>query len=393
MKINLSKRFDKIPPYLFMELRKKINAAKAKGVDVISLAVGDPVEPTPVSVIEELYRAAKDPENHRYPTDEEKGMLSFRKSVADWYKRKYNISLDPETEILALIGSKEGCHHFALAMVDPGETVLMTDPGYPAYRASILFAGGVPKSIPIKSENNFLPDFKNIDTNLAKEAKAIYLCYPNNPTGAIATKSFLLELVEFAKSYNIAVCYDNPYSEIVFNPADKISFLSVEGAKDVGVEFNSLSKPYNMTGWRIGMASGNKDIVSGISKVKENTDSGIFNAIQYAGIKALNDCDNDIDNMLKLYLKRRELVLTTLKEMGLKNYEPPKGTFYLWLPVPEGKTSIDFATEIFEKAHVVLPAGAAYGQYGEGFVRISLTTKDDRLQEALERIKKSGITF
>lgn len=393
MKINLSKRFDKIPPYLFMELRKKINAAKAAGKDVISLAVGDPIEPTPAPVIEELYRAAKDPENHRYPTDEEKGMLDFRKSVASWYSRKYNVNLDPASEILGLIGSKEGCHHFALAVVDPGETVLMTDPGYPAYRASILFAGGVPKSIPIKAENNFLPDFKNIDSALAKEAKAIYLCYPNNPTGAIATKQFLAELVEFAKSYNIAVCYDNPYSEIVFNPADKISFLSAEGAFDVGVEFNSLSKPYNMTGWRIGMAAGNKDIISGISKVKENTDSGIFNAIQYAGIKALNECDTDIENMLKLYAKRRELVLNTLKEMGLTNYQPPKGTFYLWLPVPKGKTSIDFATELFDKTHVVLPAGSAYGKYGEGFIRISLTVKDDRLQEALNRMKNSGIKF
>jgi LL-diaminopimelate aminotransferase len=393
MKINLSKRFDNIPPYLFMELRKKINAAKANGIDVISLAVGDPVEPTPNIVIEELYRAAKDPENHRYPTDEEKGMLAFRKAVADWYARKYNIILDPASEILGLIGSKEGCHHFALAVVDPGETVLMTDPGYPAYRASILFAGGIPKSIPLSAENDFLPDFKNIDSALAKEAKAIYLCYPNNPTGAVANKKFLLELVEFAKSFNIAVCYDNPYSEIVFNPADKISFLSVEGAKDVGVEFNSLSKPYNMTGWRIGMALGNTDIIAGISKVKENTDSGIFNAVQYAGIKALNECDADIDNMLKIYLKRRQLVLDTLKEMGLKDYTPPKGTFYLWMPVPQGKTSIDFVSEIFEKTHVVLPAGSAYGQYGDGFIRIALTVQDDRLVEALDRLKKSDIKF
>lgn len=392
MNIKLSKRFEKIPPYLFMQLRNKINSAKSAGIDVISLAIGDPVEPTPQPVIEELYRAAKDAENHRYPTDEEKGMLLFRTAVADWYEKKYNIEIAPSTEIIALIGSKEGCHHFALAVIDPGDKVLMTDPGYPAYRASIIFAGGVPCSIPIKSENNFLPKFEDIDSKLAKEAKAIYLCYPNNPTGAIANKKFLQELVEFAKSNDILVCYDNPYSEIVYDKKDKISFLSIEGAKDVGVELNSLSKPYNMTGWRIGMALGNKDLISGISKVKENTDSGIFNAIQYAGIKALTECDSHIEYMLKIYAKRREIVVNTLKEMGL-NYTPPKATFYLWIPVPKSRTSIDFTTELFEKCAVVVAAGSSYGNYGEGYIRISLTVKDDRLVEAMNRIKKSGIKY
>ncbi|HOK39549.1 MAG TPA: LL-diaminopimelate aminotransferase [bacterium] len=391
--MNLSTRLEKIPPYLFMQLRNKINAAKSAGIDVISLAIGDPVEPTPDIVIDELYRAAKDPENHRYPTDEEKGMLAFRRAVADWYMRRYNVSLNPADEIIALIGSKEGCHHFALAVINPGDIVLMTDPGYPAYRSSIIFAGGEPFNVPIKAENNFLPNFADIDSDIAKKAKAMYLCYPNNPTGAIANKKFLQELIEFAKNYNILICYDNPYSEIVFDKNDKISFLSVEGAKDVGVELNSLSKPYNMTGWRIGMAVGNKDIISGISKVKENTDSGIFNAIQYAGIKALNECDNHINKMIELYLKRRSLVLKTFSELGLKNYNPPKGTFYLWLPVPDGMTSIDFATLLFEKSNVVVAAGSAYGKYGEGYIRISLTVKDERLKTALERIKNSGIKY
>lgn len=383
--MQIADRLTKIPPYLFMELRKKIQKAKADGVDVISLAIGDPVEPTPDSIIEELCIRAKDPENHRYPTDEEKGMMSFREEVARWYLQRYNVTLNPSTEILGLIGSKEGCHHFVLACINPGDIVLMTDPGYPAYRASILMAGGEPWSVPILPENGYLPRFEDIPQDVVRRARGLFLNYPNNPTGACANRRFFKELADFAKRNDIAVCYDNPYSEIVFEGQERLSFLSVEGAKDVGVELNSLSKPYNMTGWRIGMALGNPDLIAAISKVKENTDSGVFNAVQYAAIRALRDENRNIDYMLAIYAKRRALVLNTLKKIGI-DFDPPKGTFYLWVPTPKGIGSLEFTNRLFEKTAVVVAAGTAYGKFGEGFIRISLTVPDDRLKEAMERI-------
>jgi len=381
-------RLKKIPPYLFMELRNKIAKARASGVDVISLAIGDPVEPTPAPVVEELTRAAHDPANHRYPTDEEKGMLLFRQAVAGWYADRYQANVDPATEVLALIGSKEGCHHFVLARVNPGDIVLMTDPGYPAYRASILMAGGEPANVPIRAENGYLPRLNEIPTDIARKATAMFLNYPNNPTGATATPAFLRELVEFARQYDIAICYDNPYIEVVFDTEKPLSFLSIPGAKDVGIELNSLSKPFNMTGWRLGMALGNKDLIAAMSQVKENTDSGVFNAIQFAGIAALSSCAENIDHMLAIYARRRALVLETLADIGIR-FQPSRGTFYLWVPTPKSMSSIDFATLLFEKAHIVVAAGTAYGQYGEGFVRFSLTVPDDRLAVAMERIRKT----
>jgi LL-diaminopimelate aminotransferase len=387
--MQIADRLNKIPPYLFMELRNKIAKARVEGIDVISLAIGDPVDPTPKPIIDELCKQAYDPENHRYPTDEEKGMLSFRKAVADWYAERYKVNLDPKTEILGLIGSKEGCHHFALGVVNHGDIVLMTDPGYPAYRSSIFIAGGEPYHVAIKPENGYLPKFEDIPSDIAKKAVGMFLNYPNNPTGATATQEFFNDLVSFAKSYDIAICYDNPYSEVVFDGEEPKSLLVTPGAKDVAVELNSLSKPFNMTGWRIGMAMGNPDLISAISKVKENTDSGIFNPIQFAGITAIKECQDNISNMLKIYNKRRQLVLDTLKEIGWADYKPAKGTFYLWIPVPKGMSSIDFTTLLFEKAAVVVASGSAYGKYGEGFIRISLTVSDNRLIEAMERIKKA----
>lgn len=381
-------RLKKIPPYLFMELRNKIAKARAAGVDVISLAIGDPVESTPQPVIDELARAASDPANHRYPTDEEKGMLSFRQAVARWYADRYQVTIDPSTEVLALIGSKEGCHHFVLARVNPGDVVLMTDPGYPAYRASILMAGGEPVNVPIRVENGYLPRLGDIPTDVARRATAMFLNYPNNPTGATATPAFLRELIEFARQYDIAICYDNPYIEVVFDGEKPLSFLSMPGAKDVGIELNSLSKPFNMTGWRLGMALGNKDLIAAISQVKENTDSGVFNAIQFAGIAALSRCAENIGAMLGIYAKRRALVLQTLADVGIR-FQPSRGTFYLWVPTPKNMPSIEFATLLFEQSQIVVAAGTAYGQYGEGFVRFSLTVPDDRLHVAMQRIRKA----
>ena len=386
--MQIADRLKKIPPYLFVELRKKINKAKAEGIDVISLAIGDPVEPTPDSIIDELCRKARDPENHRYPTDEEKGMFAFRQEIARWYNTRYGVALDPGNEILGLIGSKEGCHHFVLGCINPGDTVLMTDPGYPAYRASILMGGGVPYNLPILAENRYLPVFEDIPTDVARKARGIFLNYPNNPTGACATREFFNRLVDFARQFDIAVCYDNPYGEILFDGQERLSFLMARGAKDVGVELNSLSKLFNMTGWRIGMAVGNVDIISAMSKVKENTDSGIFNPIQYAGLHALKHEANNIDHMLKIYGRRREMVLETLRRIGIV-FDAPKGTFYLWVPVPRGMKSLEFTNLLFDKAAIVVAAGTAYGQYGEGYIRIALTVPDARLREAMERIERA----
>lgn len=383
-----AERLKKIPPYLFMELRQKIGKAKASGADVISLAIGDPVEPTPEEIIDELARAAHDPANHQYPTDEERGMLGFREAVARWYAKRYGVTVDPQKEVLALIGSKEGCHHFALARVNPGDVVLMTDPGYPAYRASILIAGGEPVNVPIRPEDGYRPVLRDIPSEVAKRATAMFLNYPNNPTGGVATTAFLKELVEFARTHDIAICYDNPYIEVVFDGEAPLSFLSVPGAKDVGVEFNSLSKPFNMTGWRLGMALGNPDLIAAISKVKENTDSGVFNAIQYAGIAAFTRCEGTIPHMLQIYARRRDLVLATLRQVGIE-YTPAKGTFYLWVPTPKNMSSLQFADFLLEKAHVVVAPGRGYGEYGEGFFRISLTVTDARLEEAMERIREA----
>jgi LL-diaminopimelate aminotransferase len=388
VEVQFAERLQKIPPYLFVTLRNKINKAKAEGVDVINLGVGDPVDPTPQRIIDELCRQAQVPINHQYPIDEEKGMLAFRREVASWYARRYGVELNPEGEVLGLIGSKEGCHHFVLGLVNPGEVVLMTDPGYPAYRASIYIGNGEPYAMPILAENDFFPDFDQIPPEIIKRTKAMFLNYPNNPTGACATREFFTRVVDFAHRHNIAVCHDNPYSEIVFDGQERLSFLAVPGAKEVGIELNSLSKPYNMTGWRIGMAVGNKDIISAICKVKENTDSGIFNAIQYAAIQALRHEDENIAKMLNIYARRRELVLKTLAKIGLE-FPPQKGTFYLWVPVPKGMTSLEFTTALFEKAAIVVAAGTAYGPHGEGYIRISLTVPDQRLEEAMERIKKA----
>ena len=386
--MQIADRLTKISPYLFVELRKKINKARSEGIDVISLAIGDPVEPTPDTIIDELCLRARDPENHRYPTDEEKGMLAFRQEVARWYTTRFGVSLDPGTEILGLIGSKEGCHHFVLGCINPGDIVLMTDPGYPAYRASILMAGGEPFNVPILAENRYLPILEDIPTDIAKKARGMFLNYPNNPTGACATREFFDRLADFAGQFDITICYDNPYGEILFDGQERLSFLMARGAKEVGVELNSLSKLFNMAGWRIGMAVGNPDVIVAMSKVKENTDSGIFNPVQYAGIHALKYKAQCIDQMLTIYGRRREMVLETLRRIGIA-FDPPKGTFYLWVPVPKGMTSLEFTNLLFDKAAIVVAAGTAYGRYGEGYIRISLTVTDDRLREAMERIEKA----
>ena len=384
----LADRLKNIPPYLFMELRDKIRKAQAKGVDLISLAIGDPVEPTPAYIIEALREAVLDPKNHQYPTDEHKGMRVFREAVARWYGRKYGVPLDPETEVLALNGLKEGIHHFIMATVNPGDVVLVTNPGYPAYKANILMAGAEACEVPLLAENGFLPAFEKIPASVCRKAKAFFLNYPNNPTGACADKGFFTELVAWAKSHDILLMNDNPYSEIVFSSERKLSLMQAPGAKDICVEFNSLSKAYNMTGWRIGMAVGGEKIIHAMCKCKENVTSGIFNAIQLASIKAMDDGDQEIEKMLAIYRRRREMALRAFAGMGL-SVKAGEGTFYLWVPVPDGRSSLDFAAQLLEDAGVLVTPGTAYGVHGEGYVRLSLTITDNRLEQALEKMKSA----
>ena len=383
-----AERLKQLPPYLFVQIRNKIREARERGVDVISLGVGDPDQPTPPHVVEALAQAARDPANHQYPTDEEKGMSAFRQSVARWYHRRFGVHCDPDTEVLALIGSKEGNHHLCLGVLNPGDVAVLPDPGYPAYFASAVFSGAEVIRVPIRREAGYLLDFDEIPRDALAGTRLIFLCYPNNPTGAVAPPEFYQRAVDFARERDLVVVNDNPYSEICYDNFRPGSIMAAEGAKEVAVEFNSLSKPFNMTGWRIGMAVGAPHLISSISQVKENTDSGVFNPIQYAAIAALDGPQDDLERLRALYQRRRDLVLDTLRAIGL-NPDTPKATFYIWSPTPQGVTSIDFAAEVLDKAGVVVTPGIGYGSQGEGFFRISLTVADARLEKAMGRLREA----
>ncbi|MDD3926218.1 MAG: LL-diaminopimelate aminotransferase [bacterium] len=381
-----AERIKKVPPYLFAEIDKKVAQAKAAGKDVISLGIGDPDLPTPGYIIDELIKEAKNPVNHQYPSYE--GLPAFRSAVAEWCRNRFGIALDSSSEVLTLIGSKEGIAHLPLAFVNPGDIVLIPDPGYPVYKVATLFAGGEPYPFKLLPEKGFLPDFSAIPSDIARRARMIFLNYPNNPTAAVADVSFFEEAVAFAKSYDIIVVHDNAYSEVAYDGYRPASFLQAEGAMDVGVEFNSLSKPFNMTGWRIGFAYGNKDIIAGLSIIKTNVDSGVFQAVQYAGIKALQE-NKGTDELNAVYTRRRDMVVETFNDMGWK-LDKPKATFYIWAPVPDGyASSVEFAAAMLEKASVVITPGIGYGETGNGYFRISITLGDQRLKEAMDRIKKN----
>ncbi|MGZ3534692.1 MAG: LL-diaminopimelate aminotransferase [Thermodesulfobacteriota bacterium] len=384
----MAKRIDQIPPYLFAEIDKKKEEMRKKGIDLIDLGIGDPDLPTPKPIIERLKKAAEDPKNHRYPSYE--GMIEFRTAVAQWYERRFGIRLDPETEVLSLIGSKEGIAHIPLSFVDPGDIVLVPSPGYPVYRVSTLFAGGTPYFLPLRKENAFLPNVSQIPESVAKKAKLLFINYPNNPTSAVAEKSFFEEVVDFARRYRIIVCHDAAYSEVAFDGYHPLSFLQVEGAKEVGVEFHSLSKTFNMTGWRIGFAVGHSEILAGLGRVKTNIDSGLFQAIQEAGTEALNHFDTPLPEIINIYERRRDRMVKGLRELGLE-LDQPKATFYLWIQVPKGYTSGQFATVLLEQAGIVATPGNGFGEDGEGFIRMALTVDEKRLNEALERLR--GIRF
>ena len=381
--MRLSRRVENLPPYLFVEISRKIAERKARGEDVVSFGIGDPDIPTPSHIIERLCKEARVPANQRYPESE--GLPELRKTIANWYQKRFSVSLDPEKEVAPLIGSKEGIAHIAMCLLNPGDTALITDPGYPVYSIGTNLAGGRPYYLPISPGNNFLPELDRIPENILEKTKVLWLNYPNNPTGAVADIQFFNKAVEFAKKHDICICHDGPYSEVSFDDYTPVSFLQAEGAKEVGIEFHSFSKTYNMTGWRIGMAVGNSTVINALKTMKSNLDSGIPQAIQYAAIEALTGPQNCIKEHNAIYQRRRDLIVDTLNKMGLEA-KPPKASLYIWAKVPKGYNSVEFANDLLDKVGVVVTPGIGYGRNGEGYVRLSVTIPDASLLKGLSRM-------
>jgi len=381
--VRIAKRIETLPPYLFAELDRKLAAKREHGVDVISLGVGDPDLPTPAHIVEALQEAVDDPSTHRYPSYY--GSLEFRRAVAAWYGRRFGVELDPETEVMALIGSKEGIGHIAFAFMDPGDEALIPDPGYPVYGVSTRLAGGTPVSLPMPAESGFLPDLDAAP--VSDRTKAIWLNFPTNPTAAIADLGTFEAAVAFAREHDLLLLHDAAYSEITFDGFIAPSPLQVPGAKDVTLEFGSASKFYNMTGWRIGWVAGSAEAIRALGVVKTNLDSGQFTAIQRAAIAALKGPEEHLDQLRAIYQGRRDLVIGTLNGLGW-SLKPPLGSCYVWVPVPEGDTSASFADRLLDEAGVFVAPGSGYGERGEGFVRFSLTVPDDRLAEAMDRLAR-----
>lgn len=386
MDFKISKRLQSLPAYLFLEIDKAKRKARQQGRDIIDLGVGDPDQPTPEFISEALYRAVGDPASHRYALDQ--GMPVLRQAIAHWYKKRFSVDLDPDKEILPLIGSKEGIAHFPLAFTNPGDYSLIPDPCYPPYKGGTIFAGGRIHLLPLLEPNNFLIDLKKIPQAILKKSRLFYMNYPNNPTGATCGIDFYKKVGEFARKNKLIVISDLAYSEIVYDGYRPSSFFEVEGAKEIGIEFHSLSKTCNMTGWRLGWASGNKNLIAGLAKVKSNIDSGIFSAIQMAGVRALEKSDEHIQKMCRLYQERRNTLVDGLNSLGWK-VNKPKATFYIWARIPKGKNSIDFAGEFLKKADLIVTPGVGFGKYGEGYIRFALTVEKSRIQEAIDRLKKN----
>ena len=380
----ISKKLQSLPPYLFVEIDKAKRKARAEGRDIIDLGIGDPDQPTPKYIIEALYQAAQDPLNHRYALDQ--GMPALRRAIESWYKRRFNVNLEPDTEILPLIGSKEGIAHFPLCFINPGDYSLVPDPCYPPYKGGTILAGGKPYLMPLLEKNAFLPDLKKIPSSILKKAKLLFINYPNNPTGATAEKDFLESAVSFARRHKLILISDLAYSEMSYDGYKPESIFEIEGAKEVAIEFHSLSKTYNMTGWRIGWACGSRELVAALAKVKSNVDSGIFSAIQLAGIAALEGPQEHVKNMCQIYQDRRDCLVSGLRSLGWEVH-PPKATFYMWIKVPKKSNSMEFAGLLLEKANLVVTPGVGFGKYGEGFIRMALTVPKERIKEALERLK------
>jgi len=381
--MQLAKRLNRLPPYLFVEINERVGELRARGKDIINFGIGDPDLPTPSHIIEHLCQAAHDAVNHRYP--ETGGLPELREAIAEWYGRRFGVTLDPAKEVLPLIGSKEGIGHMALCFVDPGDLTLVPDPGYPPFSLGTILAGGEPYFMPLKEENGFLPDFEAIPDDIADKAKLMWLNYPNNPTGAIAGLDFFERAIHFARQHDLAICHDAPYTEVAFDGYKPPSFMQIPGAKKVGVEFHSLSKTYHMTGWRIGMLVGNADMVNALFKVKSNLDSGIPQAIQHAAAEALRGSQKHIAEHNAILQRRRDKLIKALNEVGL-TARIPKAAFYIWARIPQGYTSIDFAKKLLDEVGIAVTPGTGYGREGEGYVRFSLTISDDRLEEGVSRL-------
>jgi len=380
-------RLKLIPPYLFKDIDEKKEQARARGVDIIDLGVGDPDLPTPSFIVERMKEVVGDPRTHRYPLYS--GLTLFKEAVARWYKRRFEVELDPETEVLTLIGCKEGLAHLPLAVNNWEDVNLVPTPAYPVYRMGTIFAGANPYMVPLQKENGFLPNFREVPPIEARDAKLFFFNYPNNPTAAVADLEFFQQMVDFCREYRITPVHDASYTELAFDGYRPPSFLQVPGAKDIGVEFHSLSKTYSMTGWRLGMAVGQREVLAALGKIKSNIDSGVFDAIQLAGIAALDSDQSCVAEYCRIYQERRDILVAGLKKLGFE-VTPPKATFYVWLPVPKGYTSMQFTAHLLEHAGIVTVPGIGFGDPGEGFVRLALTVPKERLEEALARLSKIG---
>ena len=381
--MQMSRRLDKLLPYLFVEINRKIAEKQASGEDIVSFAVGDPDMPTPQHILNRVCEAANEPSNHHYP--ETAGLPELRRAIARWYQRRFGITLDPSNQVLPLIGSKEGIGHISFCFIDPGDIALVPDPGYPVYSMSTLLAGGEPHLMPLTEDNDFLPNLEAIPKAVTTKARLLWLNYPNNPTGAIAELDFFQDAVHFAGKHNLAICHDAPYTEVAFDGYRPPSFLQVPEAREVGIEFHSLSKTYNMTGWRIGMAVGNAQMIDALFRFKSNLDSGIPQAIQRAAIEALDGSQDCIAEHNSVYQRRRDKLVKALNSIGLRA-RLPKASFYIWARIPQGYTSVDFTTELLDKANVAVTPGVGYGSVGEGYIRLSLTLPDDRLEAGIGRL-------
>jgi LL-diaminopimelate aminotransferase len=381
--LRVADRIQGLPPYLFAELDRKVKAKRDTGADVISLGIGDPDLPTPRHVVEALQEAAEDPTTHQYPSYY--GLPAFREAIAEWYRRRFGVELDPEAEVLPLLGSKEGLAHLSLAFVDPGDEALVPDPGYPVYGVGTMLAGGRPVPMPLRADGGFRPDLAELHPS--GRTRVMWLNYPSNPTAAVADESFFQHAVELAARNGLLLCHDAAYSEITFDGYVAPSVLQADGSKEVAVEFGSLSKTYNMTGWRLGWAVGNAEAVRALATLKTNVDSGVFNALQRAGVAALTGPQDHIEAMKAVYQKRRDVVVSAFQDSDIV-VESPLGSVYVWVPTPQGRTAAAFAEELLESASVVVSPGTGYGAGGEGYVRVSLTVADDRLDEAMARIRR-----
>ena len=383
-----AKRLGLIPPYLFAEIDRKVQEKRRAGVDVISLGIGDPDFPTPDRIVSVLQEAAADPANHRYPSYF--GLAELRDAIAGWYRDRSGVHLDAATEILPTLGSKDGISHVPLALVDPGDVVLAPDPGYTVYVTGAIMAGAEPHIMPLTAANSWLPDLGAIPEQVASKARLMWLNYPNNPTAATADRAFLERAVEFCRHHDIVLCHDAPYSEIAFDGYRPLTLFEIPGAKDVGLEFHSLSKTYNMTGWRIGWVCGRADLIEAIGQLKTNIDSGIFQAVQWAGIEAMKGGEGETRAACEVYARRHRLVADTLNDLGW-HVKPPRATFYVWAPVPEGYDSMSFAGRVLDQVGVNITPGVGFGAHGEGYFRLSVTAPDARLEEAMARMRKLKI--